>query len=118
LILSAIAILVNLNRDFTLIHRLSDGFFIGGSLLLCVGGLKFARNAGTFDMMTFGLKSALHMTLPWIRSNSPLERKNEDFVAYKARKKEARKPARNTVLTGLAFTALAAILFAIYVFTK
>lgn len=114
LILAAIVILVNLGVEYSWVHRLCDGFFVAGLLLLCVGGLKFARNAGTFDMMTFGIRSALHITFPWMKSHSPLEQREEDFVAYKERKKEKRKPARTLVLTGLLYLGVAAVLFVFY----
>ena len=114
LVINALVVLVSKRRDYEWIHCLCDGFFVSGGLLLCVGGLKFCRNGGTFDMMAYGINSMLKITFPWARSNSPLERKDEDFADYKERKAKKRKPAKNLVLVGLVYLAIAGILMAVY----
>lgn len=97
----------------SLLHRLCDGCFVSGVLLLGMGGLKWARNAGTFDMMSYGISSALHMTFPWIEQ----ERKDADFVAYKERKKEERKPAGDLLIAGAVYLVLAVIFLILYQLT-
>lgn len=113
-VINALVIVLNLKQEYSFVHKLCDGCFVAGGLLLCVGGLKFARNEGTFDMMAYGLNSALKITFPWMKSNSPLERKEEDFVEYKERKSQKRRPARNLVLAGLIYLAIAGVLMVIY----
>ena len=39
---------------------LCDGFFISGILLFCVGLLVVAANGGTFDMLTYGMKTLIY----------------------------------------------------------
>lgn len=100
-------------EDRTVFHRLCDGFFTAGVLLLGMGGLKWARNAGTFDIMAYGISSAFHMTFPWLKS----EQKDADFVAYKERKREERKPAADLVIAGAVYMALAIVCLVIYQLT-
>ena len=102
------------DRGFPLIHLLCDCCFTSGVLLLGMGGLKLARNAGTFDIAIYGMDSALRITLPWIMK----EKKDADFVAYKERKMEERKPAGEMLIAGGIYMALAVILLVIYSVTK
>ena len=102
------------DREFPLIHLLCDCCFTAGVLLLGMGGLKLARNAGTFDIAIYGIDSALRITLPWVMK----EKKDEDFVAYKERKLEERKPAGDMLIAGGIYMALALILLVIYSVTK
>jgi len=97
----------------SLIHKLCDGCFVAAVVLLGVGGLKFARNAGTFDIMAYGLSSALHMMLPWLQG----EKKDADFAAYKERVRETRKPARDLLLPGVIYLGLAMVFLFIYMAT-
>lgn len=98
------------NPDVNLFHQLCNGFFVPGVLLLGSGGLKVARNAGTFDMMVYGMDAALRITLPWVMK----EKKDADFVAYKDRKQEERKPAYDLLIAGAMHMALAMILLVVY----
>ncbi len=114
LMLATVVILLNWNREQVFLRRLCDAFFVAGGLILCTGGLKFARNGGTFDMMAFGINSVLKVAMPWTKVNSPLEHKDEDFVAYKERKQAKRTPCTNLVVVGLIYLAVAFILLGIY----
>ncbi len=98
------------NPEVNLFHQLCNGFFVSGVMLLGTGGLKVARNAGTFDMMVYGMDSALRVTLPWVLK----EKKDADFVAYKERKQEERKPADDLLIAGAIHMALAMILLVLY----
>lgn len=102
------------DSGFPVIHQLCDCCFVAGVLLLGMGGLQVARNAGTFDIMVYGLDSALRMTFPWIMK----EKKDADFVAYKERKQEERKPATELLIAGGIYMALAVLLLIIYSATK
>lgn len=114
LVIAAIVFFFRRDNGFPLVHQLCDCCFVAGVLLLGMGGLKVARNAGTFDMMAYGLDSALRISLPWITK----EKKDADFVAYKERKKEERKPATEMLIAGSVYMALAVILLIIYSATK
>lgn len=102
------------NPEGNILHQLCDGFFVAGVLLLGMGGLKVARNAGTFDMMVYGMDAALRITLPWVMK----EKKDADFVAYKERKQEERKPAYDLLIAGGIHMALAMIFLVLYTVTK
>lgn len=110
LVIAIIVFFIRFDKGFPLIHQLCDCCFVPGVMLLGMGGLKFARNAGTFDMVVYGVDSALRMTLPWIMK----EKKDVDFVAYKDRKKEERKPATELLIAGSLYMGLAMILLVIY----
>lgn len=108
--IAMLVIIIKWNEDTGIVHKLCDGFFVAAAMLLGLAGLKFARNGGTFDMMMWGIDSALRMTFPWVMK----ERKDVDFVAFKERKKEIRQNARAELLSGLVFLALTLIFLVIY----
>ena len=114
LMIAVMVIVWRWDPEVNLLHQLCNGFFVPGVLLLGSGGLKVARNAGTFDMMVYGMDSALRITLPWIMK----EKKDADFVAYKERKQEERKPAKDLLIAGAIHMALAMILLVLYSVTK
>lgn len=113
LVMAVVVFFLNWETDRTLFHRLCDSCFVAGVMLMGVGGLKWARNAGAFDMMSYGLSSALDMTFPWIKR----EHKDADFVAYKERKQEERKPASDLLIAGAVYLALAVIFLILYQLT-
>lgn len=115
-IATAVAIL-GWTRGHSLLRVLCDGCFVAAVMLLGSGGLKFARNQGTFDMMTYSLKSVFHLHYPFSKMNSPLEEREEDFMDYKERKRAARKPASELLWSGLAYLAASAVFLVIYLLT-
>ena len=108
--IAMLVIIIKWNEDTTFIHKLCDGSFVAAAMLLGLGGLKFARNGGTFDMMMWGFGSAVRMTFPWMLK----ERKDVDFVAFKERKKEIRQTSRAELLSGLVFLVLSLIFLVLY----
>ena len=108
-IATAVAIL-GWTRGHSVLRLLCDGCFVAAVVLLGSGGLKFARNQGTFDMMTYSLKSVFHLHYPFSKMNSPLEEREEDFVDYKERKRVTRKSSAELLWAGL-FYLIAAVLF-------
>lgn len=111
LMISVIVVYFRWDAEKSIIHQICDGTFVGGMMLLCIGGLKFARNGGTFDMMAYGIGSAVRITFPFMFKE---ERKDADFIAYKERKQEKRKPARAELLSGAIYMAISLICLAIY----
>ena len=114
LLIAAVVVSLNWESEFPLTQRLSDGFFVAAVLLLGMGGLKSVRNRGFFDMAAYGISAALHTAMPFLKMNSPLDEREEDFVAYKERKKEERKSAREILWAGAVYLILAAIMLVIY----
>ena len=113
LVLAVAVFFVDWGVEKTLFHKLCDSCFVAGVVLAGMGGLKFARNAGTFDIMAYGIGSAFMMTFPWIKT----ERKDADFVAYKERKKAERKPSGDLLIAGAVYLVLAFSWLGIYQLT-
>ena len=110
LLSAAIAVYYRWDPEKLLFHQLCDGAFVAGVVLVGIGGLKFARNGGTFDIMVWGLDSVVRTTFPWMLK----DRQDADFVAYKERKKESRQSAKPELLAGAFYLALSVIFLVIY----
>lgn len=113
LIIFAAVIAWNWERDITMIHRLSDGFFVAGGMLLGLGGLKFCRNKGAFDMISYGVVSTFHNHFPGAKMDSPLQDR-EDYLSYVERKRAERKSSKDFLVAGLIYMIPAVILLVIY----
>ena len=109
LVIAILVIVMNWQLDQPFVQRLCDGAFVAGALLVCMGGLKFVRNQGFFDIASYGISYALHTAIP---AMGPMQ--DEDLIAYKELKKENRKPAGDMVLAGCVYLILAVILLLIY----
>ncbi len=110
LLSAAMVVYYRWNPEKHLFHQLCDGAFVAGVVLVGIGGLKFARNGGTFDMMVWGLDSVIRTTFPWMLK----ERQDADFVAYAERKRESRQSAKPELLAGAFYLALSVIFLVIY----
>ena len=113
-VIAAAVGLLGWTRGHSLLRLLCDGCFVSAVLLLGSGGLKFARNQGTFDMMTYSLKAVFHLHYPFSKMNSPLEEREEDFVEYKERKQEKRKSYAELLWAGLVYLIASVVFFVIY----
>lgn len=109
-LVAVIVIAFGWDAEKSICHQLCDGTFVAAVILLGIGGLKFARNGGTFDIVVFGIGSAVRMMFPWLLK----ERKDADYAAYIARKKETRQSAKPELLAGAVYLALALIFLVIY----
>ena len=101
-------------RGHSALRMLCDGCFVAAVVLLGSGGLKFARNQGTFDMMTYSMKAVFHLHYPFSKMNSPLEEREEDFIDYKQRKQSKRKSSAELLWAGLGYLAAAVVFLVIY----
>lgn len=109
----AVAIL-GWSRGHSVLRLLCDGCFVAAVVLLGSGGLKFARNQGTFDIMTYSIKSVFHLHFPFTKMNSPLEEREEDFADYKERKQANRKSSAELLWAGLIYLIAAVVILVIY----
>ena len=100
---------LNLNREYGVLRSLCDGLFVAAVLLLGIGGIKAARNKGTFDVAGFGLRSVVDMTIPALRRGEP-----EDMMQYRERKALERKSSVGLLLAGGLYLALSVIALAVY----
>lgn len=114
LVMAALVAALDHSRGHGWLHMLCDGFFVAAVMLLGFGGLKFARNQGTFDVMGYSLKSVFHLHFPFSKMDAPLNDRGESFADYKERKREERKSAAEPLWAGLLHLVLSVIFFAAY----
>ena len=100
---------LNLSREYGALRSLCDGLFVAAVLLLGVGGIKAARNKGSFDVAGFGLRHVVDMTIPALRRGE-----KEDMQQYRERKALERKSSVGLLLAGGVYLALSAIALGIY----
>ncbi len=96
------------DRTVQIMGILSDGFFVAGVVLSCVGLIIFVGNGGVFDMLAYSM--ILFFSL--FRRN--LERKYKDFYEYREAKKGRKRSLAFLLLVGLFYVALAALFLALY----
>ena len=114
-VICAVAIVLELELGYPLIHLLSDGFFVAAVMLLGSGGIMAARNAGCFDLMGYSMKTLFGMMTPGSRLGDPSER--ETFVDYREKKAEKRRSPGPTLLAGAVYLVLAGIMLTVYFLT-
>ena len=118
LVMAIGVVVLNWNNNYPMAHLLCDGFFAAGVLLMGMGGIKQIRNKGIFDVMGYGISSALHTAIPFTRPAEQLGQREERFEDYQARKSENRKPAGDLLVSGAIFLGLAFVMLAIYLATE
>ena len=100
---------LNLSREYGVLRSLCDGFFVAAVFLLGVGGIKAARNKGTFDVAGFGLRYVVDMTIPAFRREE-----KEDLQQYRERKARERKSSVSLLLAGGVYLVMSVIALAVY----
>ena len=108
---------LNWYQDYTWPHMLCDGFFTTAVFLLGLGGLKFVRNQGVFDMMSYSISNVFQIHYPFSKMDSPLNARPEEFVDYKERKRAKRKGAADLVWAGVVYIGLSLIMLVVYFLT-
>ena len=112
-VITVAVLLINPEQTDSLVFRFCDGFFVAAVMVLGFGGLMFARNKGTFDMLAYSVKSVFHIHYPGASIGDARE-KEEDFVGYRERKAKTRRPATGFLLSGLVFFILSLIMLMFY----
>ena len=107
--IAAAVFALNLRREYGALRSLCDGLFVAAVLLLGVGGIKAARNKGTFDVAGFGLRHVVDMTVPAFRREE-----REDLQQYRERKALERKSSAGLLLAGGVYLAMAVIALVVY----
>ena len=113
-IITAVVVALRWDKEVTIWHQLCDGFFAAAVALLGIGGLRFVRNKGTFDVMGYSMMTAIHNFLPMTRPDPSRNAREEDFLDYRARKEEGRKSARSLLISGAVYLALSMLCLAVY----
>ena len=88
----------------TIFHILCDAFFVPGVLLVCFGLLIFTTNEGTFDGMTYAVKSFVNM---FRKQNL---KKFDSYYDYKASRKNRDTKFGYLVICGLFFIAVSLVM--------
>jgi hypothetical protein len=115
-IIAAAVVAIEYSYGYTLLRLLSDGFFTSTVLLLGMGGLTAARNAGMFDIMGFSVRSIVGIVIPGSRIGDPHD--GETLLEYKERKAENRKSPKSILLAGLVHAAIMVVVLTIYLLTE
>ncbi len=85
-------------------HILCDAFFVPGVLLVCIGLLIFSTNEGTFDGLTYAVKSFVNM----FRKSSL--RKYDTYYDYKASRKNRDTKFGYLIYCGLFLIAVSLVM--------
>lgn len=93
---------------------IADGFTVSAVMLLGVGGIKFVRNKGAFDVLGYGMTTAVHMFLPMMKPHDRLGDREEAFLDYRERKEKTRKGASGELMAGAVHMVLALVFIAVY----
>ena len=112
-VITAAVFALNLSQEYGALRSLCNGLFVAAVLLLGVGGIKAARNKGTFDVAGFGLRSAVDVALPALRREG-----KEDLQQYRERKALERKSSVGLLLAGGLYLVLSVIALVIYELAK
>lgn len=100
---------LNLSREYGALRSVCDGFFVAAVFLLGMGGIKAARNKGTFDIAGFGLRTVVDTAIPALRREE-----KEDIQQYRERKAQERKSSVGMLLAGVIYLALSFVALAVY----
>lgn len=107
-IMSAAVFFLNRGRGYPPVQCLCDGFFVAAVLLLGIGGIRAAANQGTFDVMGFGLRTAINTALP------VLHWEKETMEQYRARKTQERKTPAGLLRAGAVYLLLSLVTLFFY----
>ena len=108
-VIAAAVFALNLSREYGALRSLCDGFFVAAVFLLGIGGIKAARNKGSFDVAGFGLRHVVDMTIPALRREE-----KENMQQYRERKALERKSSVGLLLAGGVYLAISVIVLVIY----
>ena len=81
---------------------ISDSFVIPGAILIGFALLSYISQTGVFDMLTYSVRSL-------VKTDN-----NEDFYAYRCRKKEKRTQSHGTLFLGISFVIIGMIFLSLY----
>ena len=98
-----------MSRANGVLRSVCDGFFVAGGLLLGVGALKWVRNRGAFDTVSYSVSSTFRTHLPGAAG-----RERETIYDYRERKEKSRRPSLPVLLAGAVYMLLSIIALAVF----
>ena len=107
------------DREFSVLHRLCDGCFVAGVMILGAGIILFCANRGAFNLFGYSAKFGLSLILPIGKNPWDGGRDRETYYDYCERKaQEPSKPVSPLLIVGGGYILLAMILLVIYFVMK
>ncbi len=100
---------LGMSRANGVLRSVCDGFFVAGGLLLGVGALKWVRNRGAFDTVSYSVSSTFRTHLPGAAG-----RERETIYDYRERKEKSRRPSLPVLLAGAVYMLLSIIALAVF----
>lgn len=97
------------NDPKELLRFLCDAFFVPGVLAVCFGLLVVASNGGTFDMLSYGVRSLFRLF-----KKDPLDRKYGGFYEYRKSRQKDKRSFWYLVIVGSAYVFVAVVLLIVY----
>ena len=107
-------------QNFTVVHRLCNGFFVAGMMLGGAGVILHCASKGAFDLFGYSAREGLNLIMPIFGSN-PLtaEGKRESYYEYCTRKREEpRKPIGHLLIVGGGYLLISGILLIVHMIMK
>lgn len=103
-------------QEFTIVHRLCNGFFVAGAMLGSAGLLLHCANKGAFNLFGFSARYGLNLIMPFITKNPwNGDRDRETYYDYCVRKsEEPHKPVAHLLIVGGGYLVISAILLVVY----
>lgn len=109
-VIAAAVFALNTSRAYPVTRCLCDGLFVASVILLGIGGIKAIRNKGVFDIMGYGVKSAVETFLPFLKRSE----KKEDIHQYTERKAAERHGSAAMLIAGAIYLAASLIALLVY----
>lgn len=91
-----------------ILHILTDSFFVSGVLITGMGGLIFVSNEGSFDGITFAMKSFFAIF------KKDKKKVYRSYYDYKQSKKDRDRSFGYMLICGLVFLAMSGIVLLFY----
>lgn len=92
--------------DFGIFRIVSDGCFIGGLIVCCIGGFAFAGRNGAFDLFSYSMGRIAHS----LRHRDGVKEKHQGYFDYvEEKRKGEKKPVWHIFAVGLFFVLLGVV---------
>lgn len=92
-----------------LFQDLSDAFIIPGVIVLCVAGLVFSTNGGTFDMLSFSVTKVFDLF-----RKEENKRGHKNFYEYRKAKEGTERSFWHLIIVGAVFIVIGVVFYIIY----
>ena len=104
------------DQEFTIVHRLCNGFFVAGMMMGGAGVILYCAGKGAFDLFGYSAKEGLNLIMPiFSRDHLSPDGKKESYYDYCMRKREEpKKPIGHLLIVGGGYLVLSGILLVVH----